>query len=96
MSVRYPNYTGYEPCAQIGVEHYYLDEGRGGSYTNLPLLIELCTTRCFVYDQCLQWAVEHEQHGFWAGTSEVDRQRLRRHGNIPLQDPVTAAERRTA
>lgn len=96
--MRYPEYTGSEPCAQLGTTHYYVDiEGRGGSYNELPLLRDLCQNRCFMYTDCLNWAVRHEQYGFWAGTTESERQRIRARRNIILLDPMYGGEtRRTA
>jgi hypothetical protein len=35
-----------------------------------------CRT-CPVLEQCFEFAVEHETYGVWAGTTELDRARLR-------------------
>ena len=32
---------------------------------------------CPVATECLEWAVEHGEHGVWGGTDENDRRRMR-------------------
>lgn len=42
---------------------------------------------CDVRADCLDWALRHERHGYWAGTSERQRRRLRRQLAITVADP---------
>jgi WhiB family redox-sensing transcriptional regulator len=42
------------------------------------LLCAVCTVRA----ECLAYAVEHEAFGVWAGTSAVERHRLRRYHRL--------------
>lgn len=37
---------------------------------------EICG-RCAVMEQCLNWALQHNEHGVWGGTSDEDRKKLR-------------------
>lgn len=86
--MRYPDFTGHEPCATIGPDFYYV-EGRGQhSQTEWETMRSACLDRCFMLDECTQWSLHHEQFGFWAGMSEQDRRQLRRRLNIVLSDPV--------
>lgn len=39
---------------------------------------------CVERPECLAWALEHEQWGFWGGYSETDRSKLRRTHHIAL------------
>lgn len=39
---------------------------------------------CPVKEQCLAWALAHEDDGIWAGTSERERRRIRRRAGIRL------------
>ncbi|MCW0213186.1 MAG: WhiB family transcriptional regulator [Pseudonocardia sp.] len=41
---------------------------------------------CPVAMPCLEWAMDHENHGVWGGTSEDERRRIRRGAR-----PVRAA-----
>lgn len=34
--------------------------------------------RCEVQPQCLAWALKYEEFGFWAGTTEMERRKMRR------------------
>jgi WhiB family redox-sensing transcriptional regulator len=43
--------------------------------------IRICGT-CPVQKECLKWALEHELHGIWGGTTEHARERMRRSQNI--------------
>lgn len=41
-------------------------------------LAEKVCARCPIRRQCLNWALENEEHGFWAGTTPQMRQSMRR------------------
>jgi len=43
----------------------------------------LCNA-CVVNLDCLEWAIRHEAHGYWAATTEDQRHEMRRRNNIPL------------
>lgn len=41
---------------------------------------------CPVLDTCYEWALAHEEHGFWAGTNPRDRKRIREErGQVAFQ-----------
>lgn len=72
----YPKFTGTEPCTQVGWEHFYLQDGSSG-WTNLNKMRALCAG-CPMQVECLEYALEHERYGFWAGTTENERARIRK------------------
>jgi WhiB family redox-sensing transcriptional regulator len=39
--------------------------------------VRLCTT-CPVRTQCLEHAIQHHEHGYWGGTTDRRRERIRR------------------
>ena len=41
-----------------------------------PEIVAACE-RCKVRSECLDWAVQHEKFGWWAGTAERTRRRMR-------------------
>jgi WhiB family redox-sensing transcriptional regulator len=43
----------------------------------------LCNA-CEVNVTCLDWAIRHEQYGYWAGTTEEQREEFRRRKSITL------------
>lgn len=86
--MKYPNFTGNEPCASIGVNFYYV-EGQGSfSSTEYAVMKSACLERCHMLEECTQWALHHEAHGYWAGMGEKERQRMRARLGISLSDPT--------
>ena len=59
-------------CAETDPELFNPD--RGGSNRDA---LRVCNS-CDVKQPCLEYALATNQHGIWGGTSEKQRQRLRR------------------
>ncbi|MCH4249482.1 MAG: WhiB family transcriptional regulator [Microbacteriaceae bacterium] len=60
-------------CAQTDPEAFFPE--KGGSTRDAKRICESCEVR----EQCLQYALEHdERFGIWGGLSERERRRLRR------------------
>ncbi|MFT8649590.1 MAG: WhiB family transcriptional regulator [Bifidobacterium psychraerophilum] len=60
-------------CAQTDPEAFFPD--KGGSTREAK---KVCA-RCEVREQCLQWAVDHdERFGIWGGMSERERRRYKK------------------
>jgi hypothetical protein len=51
----------------------------------LQYLTRICA-QCPFLTKCFGYAVKHESHGFWAGTSPAQRHRLRKEYNIILDE----------
>ena len=68
--------TGDEPCRQVDADLFYPASGDNGSAARAA---ELCRG-CHVLLECLTYAVKHEAHGIWAGTTPKQRKQLRRMG----------------
>jgi len=43
---------------------------------------------CPIREQCLEWALYHEQYGIWGGTTEWQRKVMRRQQNIRVRTPM--------
>ena len=71
-------------CREIGLELFYPDEKGNGSDTYTYARV-ICAS-CSVQAQCLEWAIKHEDHGMWGGTSPTDRRKIRRQRKIQLQE----------
>lgn len=84
--MNYPEFVGDEPCAEIGVEFFYLDEHSGTPKNIIKMIKEMCSG-CKVRDDCLEWAVRHEKHGLWAGTTPSERARMRYKRGITVESP---------
>lgn len=61
-------------CSQTDPEAFFPE--KGGSTRDAK---QVCA-RCEVREQCLQWAIEHdERFGIWGGLSERERAAIRRN-----------------
>jgi hypothetical protein len=78
----YPSLDGTQPCQ--GYEDLFDDEtrDRGGSKKGLVEAVALCN-KCPFQTQCFEWAMAHEEFGFWAGATKGARAQIReRRGQI--------------
>lgn len=59
----------------------------------VPPEVKRVCRNCPVNEECLDYALRHVVHGVWSGTSETQREQLRRARGIravPLMTAVTA------
>lgn len=77
--MKYPQFTGNEPCRSMPIELYYPENG-----SPHKTVVALCNV-CDVLEQCRMWGLRHESFGLWGGLTEQDRQRMRRALNIILE-----------
>lgn len=50
--------------------------------SNVPKAATDLCGRCPVRDQCLDWAIDHDEYGVWAGTTREDREKIRRQRTV--------------
>ena len=60
-------------CRNMNLDLFYPEIGE-----KIAPEVRAACAQCPVFDQCYNHAIEHEQYGFWAGTTITDRQRLRK------------------
>jgi hypothetical protein len=60
--------------------------GRDNVY---PQLRKICGS-CDVLDKCREWAIKHEEWGFWGGMSVYERRQWRKKYNIKIEQPWTS------
>jgi hypothetical protein len=88
--MRYPNFTGTEPCAQVGFEPFFEDPLPNGILEHRNLLIDTCN-HCPMLVECRTWALHHEEYGWWAGTTRRERISLRKELGIKFQPLMRAS-----
>ena len=71
-------------CREIGVEFFFPEEE--GSGTDIYKFSRMICGNCVVKNECLEWAVRHEAHGMWGGTTPMERRKIRRQRNIIIQE----------
>jgi WhiB family transcriptional regulator, redox-sensing transcriptional regulator len=72
-------------CAQTDPEEFFPDKGSS------PRAAKAVCATCPVIDECLSYALEHnERFGIWGGTSERERRALRRDQAAAAVDRLVA------
>lgn len=71
-------------CREVGVEFFYPDEDNPRDITMYSAARKICSN-CEVKDECLEWAVKHENFGMWGGTTPRERATIRRKRNIIIE-----------
>lgn len=54
-----------------------------------PILRKVCAN-CDVFNKCRDWAIKHEDWGFWGGMSMYERRKYRKLHGIKLEQPWAA------
>lgn len=101
-----PSFDG-AVCAQVGTHvWYHPDEedplGRGafiegingsdnGMSRTYDMLADICST-CPALVECFNYAVHHEEWGFWGGATRYQRKAIRKTHGITLTEPFNSNE----
>ena len=90
--MKYPDFSD-AACKGLDVEMFFLSDPedkiapkKDHRYLDEQMLSKMCN-ECPIKPTCLEWALRHEQYGYWAGTTERKRMELRRKYNITLELP---------
>ena len=80
--MKYPDFTG-AACVGIPTDIFYpvIDEP-----ADMTTIRKICAA-CPVLIDCYQWALHHERHGIWAGSTPSERRTVRARLNISLVTP---------
>ena len=70
-------------CRSLDPTFFFVERGHNPTQE----AIDACA-HCPVRNECLDWALHHEQLGYWGGTSEKQRRRLRQSLHISVAAPV--------
>jgi hypothetical protein len=74
------NFTTKANCIGVDTDMFFTPEGTS-TFMEENLLKATCNN-CTVKTACLDYALHHAVLGWWGGTSEVQRKRLRKQLNI--------------
>lgn len=77
------NFSNQANCVGIDTEMFFTVEG-SKTFAEENLLKQTCSN-CVVKTECLDYALHHAVLGWWGGTSELQRKRLRRQLNITAE-----------
>lgn len=65
-------FTGDEPCTEVDVEFFFPEKN---GWPQLKQIRAICEA-CWIQEECLEYAIEHEVRGFWGGTTDPERKRI--------------------
>jgi len=71
-------------CVGTDTEAFFSENGV--NYTQINLIKKICDA-CTVQQQCLEYALHNAVNGYWGGTVEQQRRKIRRARNI-IPNPV--------
>lgn len=83
-------WTNDAACTDLDTNLFYPDGGE----TVDARAVATCR-RCPVRPECQDWALRHENEGYWAGMTPTARRRLRRSLGLTIadhQDPTTPGD----
>jgi WhiB family redox-sensing transcriptional regulator len=78
-------FTTEANCIGVDVDMFFTEEG-SSTFPEENMLKRICGN-CTVKAECLDYALRHTVLGWWGGTSEWQRKRLRKQLNI-IPKPV--------
>lgn len=71
-------------CAEIGVELFYLEDKDEADHVDLygyNMAKNVCNS-CMHKNECMEWAIHHENFGIWGGTTPAQRAQVRRERGL--------------
>lgn len=71
----YPKWTSTPACEGTDTESWFTPD-ESTTYSNEQILRKICAN-CPVRNQCFDYALRHNVHGYWAGTTPRVRQQMR-------------------
>lgn len=73
-----PKFKNRPSCEGTDTEMWF---ARNGDYENKPMLRRICGG-CPARSECYEYALEWQVDGWWANTTFMERERLRKERNI--------------
>ena len=73
-------------CANLDVNDFFTQDNKK-IYDNAPYLIKVCNN-CDVKKACLTYALHNNVQGWWGGTSDIQRIKMRRALRIQAREIV--------
>jgi Ni,Fe-hydrogenase I large subunit len=85
--VAMPQFDGSQNCASAGDFGYHEENISGGAATRLNAEFKRVCQDCSYVDACKEYAIAHELHGVWGGTTPHERAAMRRKMGITVTSP---------
>lgn len=85
--MNYPDFSEAS-CKGLDLDIMFMPEGSNGLSPESRAIRRMCNA-CPCQEPCLEWALRHEPFGWWGGTNERERRRMRQTRRIPFQSLAT-------
>lgn len=73
-------------CVGLPTDYFFPEDSEGKAISQyLPILKKICGG-CPHLRECRDWALAHEDFGYWGGTSAKKREEMRKGQRIPLRN----------
>lgn len=82
-------------CVDVGTEVFYPEDIDGPQGYRYPESLERLCGGCIHLRECRDWALLHEDHGYWGGTSSKQREAIRKTQRIGLRNLSAARPNQT-
>ena len=83
-TVKYPQYTGREPCRSTDPDAFYPDKHLPTLYVHLKRICDPCE----MLIQCREYAIASEDLGYWGGLGPGERRRIRQERGIKISSEL--------
>jgi WhiB family redox-sensing transcriptional regulator len=77
---RYPNTTGFEPCATTDPELFFPE--RSNQYLKQTAIAKSLCRTCPVMFECAEYAIGTDVSGIWGATDEKERRLIQKQRQI--------------
>lgn len=89
VTLRLPRDYENPLCAEVSPTFFYIDDvdeqDSDTSQKTYNEAAEICKN-CSHIEECAEWGIRNERHGFWGGLSPHDRIAIRRKRKITLSN----------
>jgi len=85
--VAMPKFDGSQNCASVGGFGYPEENISSGGAATVNAMFKRVCQGCSYIDECKEYALAHELHGVWGGTTPHERDAMRRKMGITVTSP---------
>lgn len=85
--VERPKFDGSQNCANLDTDFFYPIVESDEQQVTIRMLKKVCGD-CPFKQECQEYALAHERHGFWGGMTTFERERVRKikgWGLVPVE-----------
>lgn len=74
--IKAPFFDGTQPCRELSTDLFFPEDSHEAE--KLLMVVRPICSSCKFNSSCLDWALSKNEMGIWAGTTDLDRKRIKR------------------